>query len=125
MSGSSIIGKNWRRNSLQWSGHVFEAIGLNILDHLVRVEHFTIHGDINSGWFALDGAQGAADIEDGVGLGKDCRLQGTGQHDTLVGDTLQGHGRGHHAVAAMGESELDHSAMILALEKLAEHKIGD
>ena len=66
MSGSSIIGKNWRRNSLQWSGHVFEAIGLNILDHLVRVEHFTIHGDINSGWFALDGAQGAADIEDGV-----------------------------------------------------------
>ena len=30
-----------------------------------------------------------------------------------------------NAVAAMGESELDHSAMILALEKLAEHKIGD
>jgi len=25
----------------------------------------------------------------------------------------------------MGESELDHSAMVLALEKLAEHKIGD
>jgi 3-hydroxyisobutyrate dehydrogenase-like beta-hydroxyacid dehydrogenase len=30
-----------------------------------------------------------------------------------------------NAVAAMGESELDHSAMILALEKLAEHNIGD
>jgi len=30
-----------------------------------------------------------------------------------------------NAVAAMGESELDHSAMVLALEKLAEHKIGN
>lgn len=30
-----------------------------------------------------------------------------------------------NAVSAMGESELDHSAMVLALEKLAEHKIGD
>ncbi len=30
-----------------------------------------------------------------------------------------------NAVAAMGESGLDHSAMVLALEKLAEHKIGD
>lgn len=29
-----------------------------------------------------------------------------------------------NAVAAMGESDLDHSAMILALEKLAEHNIG-
>lgn len=30
-----------------------------------------------------------------------------------------------NAVAAQGESDLDHSAMVLALEKLAEHKIGD
>lgn len=30
-----------------------------------------------------------------------------------------------NAVAAQGESELDHSAMVMALEKLAEHKIGD
>ena len=29
-----------------------------------------------------------------------------------------------NAVSAMGESELDHSAMVLALEKLAEYKIG-
>jgi len=29
-----------------------------------------------------------------------------------------------NAVSAMGESELDHSAMVLALEKLAEHNIG-
>lgn len=29
-----------------------------------------------------------------------------------------------NAVAAQGESELDHSAMVLALEKLAAHKIG-
>ncbi|MEE4166002.1 MAG: 2-hydroxy-3-oxopropionate reductase [Desulfocapsaceae bacterium] len=29
-----------------------------------------------------------------------------------------------NAVAAQGESELDHSALVLALEKLAEHKIG-
>ena len=29
-----------------------------------------------------------------------------------------------NAVSAMGEGELDHSAMVLALEKLAEHNIG-
>jgi hypothetical protein len=42
---------------------MLEAVSRNILSHLIGIEHFTVHRNIDTRWFALHRPYGTADIK--------------------------------------------------------------
>src|SRR5690606_6978281 len=94
-----------------------ESVERAVLAHLVRREDAAVHYHIDAFGQALQGADGAADIERRVRILEARRREGTGEHDGLAGNAEQGARALRHGVGAVRD---EHVRGIAVLDRGAD-----
>src|SRR5690606_4778442 len=95
-----------RWHGCPWPLQRFEAVGVDVLAHLLRVPDAAVHGDVDAFGQRLHRADRATDVELGIGAAEAGRAQRAGHDDGLAGNAAEHLAGGDHRVGAVGDQHV-------------------
>ena len=104
---------------------LLELSGFAVFAHFSGFKDPSVHGEIDAVWLALEGSDGSADVEDGVGDPEAGGSHRSGQDDDFPGKICEGFGSLGHGVGAVGDEDLTMGGVLTGLANFEAVLVGD